>query len=248
MANRSRIKKMIPALILILAMVHPAFAQPYRIREQWYIGAKVGMVSFFGDLSIHDFDPVSKFTDESDLAWGILAGKSLNRIFDLKVSLISGAMKGSNPSMDMYFSNRFSEISTGTSIDITRLIWPQTVSRFHVTAELAFGGITYRSIKYRQSDDTYLSSVGYTSSREVTGSAKTAIVFPMGIGAGYRVSNHWVISAELLYRLHNTDLLDSQVGSTGISDRYSYTSIGLIYILFPVNQNRIKADECPRWY
>jgi len=248
MVNRSRTGKKILMLAYLVMVLHAANAQTYRIRDQWYVGAKLGMVSFFGDLSVHDFNPVSKFTAESDMAWGIIAGKSLNRILDLKINLISGGMKGSNPAMDMYFSNSFSEISTGTAIDITRLIWPETNSRFHITAELAFGGIRYRSIKYRQSDDSYLSSVGYTASREISGSAKSAVVFPLGIGAGYMISNRWVISAELLYRLHNTDLLDSQIGSTGISDRYSFTSIGLVYILFPVKQTHDKAEECPRWY
>lgn len=240
------------ALILLAVMaltmvVKPVKAQIYNPRDFWYIGPQIGMVSFFGDLSVYDFDPVMKLTDESGFAWSILGGKAITKTLDARMFYTRGRMKGANPGLDMVFNNKFNEFSMGASLSLNRLIWRNSRSRFNLTANAAAGIIHYRSIKYRLSDGSYLSSEGYNQQEESSGPAKSSIVFPIGMGLGYRLNNHLTLSADVSFRLYNKDVLDSQVGSTGISDRYSYISIGLFYIFNPDKIQTNESFECPEW-
>ncbi len=210
--------------------------QIYDIRDHWYLGPQIGLVSFFGDLSVHDFDPVRKLTEESDLGLGLLAGKSINRLMDVRINYIHGNMKGSNPDLDMNFKSNFNEISVGLTLSLSRLLQPYKNSKIDLIASAGVGYINYRSIKYRFSNGTYLSSEGYSREKQPVGKASSSLTIPIGFELSYRISRDWVASGGFSFRLYNQDLLDSQVGSTGINDRYSVASIGLSRIFNPIKK------------
>lgn len=233
--------------LLWLASAVSASARPYRIGEQWFFGMKAGAMSFFGDLSTYDFNPAGKFRHESDFGLGLEAGKSISRLFDVHLNFSRGRMKGANPGMNMYFINSFNELSVATSVQLTELLRPRSGSAFFVTADIALGIIQFRSIKSSISDHSFLSSVGYTPGGERSGKAGTSFIVPTGIGAGYHIDDNWTISAEILYRFQNTDLLDSHIGNTGIDDRYTFTALGLTYYIRPVADRGRRGTECPNW-
>lgn len=221
-------------------------AQTYRMRENWYFGTQANVVSFWGDLSVHDFDPGRKLTEESDFAWGILTGKSINRIIDVLFNYTYGHMRGSNPDLDMYFSNNFNEFNIGTTINLSRLIKPAGISKLTIAASAGLGLNIYRSIKYQISDGSYLSSVGFTPEKKPSGKASSALVIPLGIESHYQLGKKWMLILGFSFRLYNQDLLDSHIGSTGISDRYSDISIGCAYILNPRNKKpKLKIPGVP---
>jgi len=223
-----------------------AMSQVYSIHDHWYLGPQICFVSFFGDLSVHDFDPVRKFTDESDLGFGFMVGKSITRLIDVKVNFCRGKMRGSNPDLDMNFKNDFNEADLEAAINLSNMIWPYNRSRFKLTANAGIGYISYRSIKYNISEGTYLSSEGYSQEKKPLGKAGSALVIPIGFELDYYFSHNWMLSGGFSFRLHNKDLLDSQIGSTGISDRYSVISAGLSYIINPIiNKARKNPSRCP---
>ncbi|MBK6962709.1 MAG: hypothetical protein IPH20_01945 [Bacteroidales bacterium] len=208
-------------------------AQTYKMRENWYFGSQLSIVSFFGDLSVHDFDPVRKLTEESDLAWGFLAGKSINRLIDTRIYYNHGHMRGSNAGLDMYFSNDFNEFCLGTTLNLSRLIKPASNSRLTIAASAGLGLNFYRSIKYSITDGSYLSSEGFSQEKNPVGEASSALVVPLGLELNYHPGKNWMYLLGFSFRMHNQDLLDSHIGSTGISDRYSLLSIGCSYIVNP---------------
>lgn len=239
------LRSVLVILILIVSCGISGSAQEYSSRKHWYAGPHIGVISFFGDLSVYDLNPGRKLTDESKPAWGILAGKGLNHFLDIQLSWTKGNMKGSNQGLDMNFTNSFYEIYIGPEIILSRLIWPGHRSRLELNMKSAIGFIQYRSIKYKLSDGTYLSSEGFTPERKNSGSAKTSLVIPAGIGLSYRVNHNFVLRSDFSFRLHNKDLLDSQEGSTGVSDRYSYASFGIVYVFSPADKTGMSAMECP---
>ncbi len=238
------------ALIMVILSFYfgsnNAISQVYNIRDHWYLGPQISVVSFFGDLSVHDFDPVRKFTDESDFGLGIMMGKSITRLIDMRVNYCRGKMRGSNPGLDMYFKNHFNEINLEAVINLSNLLWPYNKSRFKVTANTGIGYVNYRSIKYSISTGTYLSSEGYSQEMKPLGKAGSSLSIPVGFELDYYLGRNWMISGGFSFRLRNEDLLDSQTGSTGISDRYSLTSAGFSYIINPIkDKTRINPARCP---
>lgn len=229
-----------PAVVVIILMFYvctiSAKGQTYDIRDNWYLGPQVGLVSFFGDLSVHDFDPLRKLTDESDFGLGFMAGKSINRLMDARINYIYGNMKGSNPGLDMNFKSKFNEVSFGLTISLSRLILPFRISKIDLIAIAGIGYINYRSIKYKLSNGTYLSSEGYTEEKKPIGRASSSLTIPVGVELSYRINRNWVASGGFSFRLYYQDLLDSQIGSTGINDRYSVASVGLSHIFNPIKK------------
>ena len=225
--------KILTLLLIAFVSGQPLIAQTYKPGDHWYVGPQIGMASFFGDLSVHDFSLSRKISDESGFTWGLLVGKALSPKVDLRLNYLNGKLKGANPGLDMYFENNFSELNLGTSVSISQLIWPGNTVRFSLSANIAAGFIHFRAIKYKLSDNSYLSSEGFDQLKGKDGSAKSSLVLPIGIGLGFRLTNRWTLSGDFSYRFNNSDKIDSQIGNTGISDRYSVASVGCYYIIAP---------------
>lgn len=238
----SRHSAVILVLLTFFAFANKVAGQIYDIRDHWYIGPQIGLVSFFGDLSVHDFDLARKISDESDLGLGLIVGKSVNRLIDARVNYLHGKMKGSNPGLDMSFKNNFDEIGFGLTISLSRLILPYKVTKLDLVATAGIGYINSRSIKYRLSNGTYLSSEGYTIEKQPVIIASSSLTIPLGVELNYRFSKNWVASGGFSFRLYNEDLLDSHIGITGINDRYSVAYFGLYHIINPIQK---KAYRIP---
>ncbi|PKO97805.1 MAG: hypothetical protein CVU14_09395 [Bacteroidetes bacterium HGW-Bacteroidetes-9] len=221
--------------LLVFALIsgQSPSAQTYKPGDHWYFGPQIGMASFFGDLSVHDFNLSRKISDESGFAWGLLAGKALNPKIDLRLNYLNGRLKGANPGIDMYFENNFSELNLGASVSISQLIWPGNTARFSLSANVAAGFIHFRAIKYKLSDNSYLSSEGFDPLKKKDGISESSLLLPIGLGLGFRLTNRLTLSGDFSYRLNNSDKIDSQIGNTGISDRYSVASVGCYYIIAP---------------
>lgn len=236
--------------ILIVLMIGTSagkvFAQNYRFNENWFLGPQVNVVSFFGDLSVHDFNPTRKLNAESDFAWGVLAGKSVNKYLDIRIAANQGHMRGSNPDINMYFDNTFIESNLELAVSITRLIKPKKKPEFEVKVITGIGFISYRSIKYNLTDNSFISAVGYTSQKEPSGKRGYGFSVPAGLELDYYAGLNWALRTSFAFRLHNYDQLDAHIGSTGISDRYTVFSLGIVRIFNPAKtKKRDKISGAP---
>lgn len=233
-------------VLMIGASADKLVAQNYRFKENWYLGPQVNVVSFFGDLSVHDFNPARKLNAESDFAWGVVAGKSVNKFLDIRITANQGNMRGSNPDINMYFNNTFFESNLELVVSVTRLFKPKKKPEFEVRVLAGAGYISYRAIKYDLTDNSYISSVGYSVLRKPDGRRGHGFSVPVGLELDYYAGLNWALRTSFAFRIHSYDLLDAHIGSTGISDRYTIFSLGVVRIFNPAkSKKRDKISGAP---
>ncbi len=222
-------------------------AQLYDLYSGWYLGANSGIVSYFGDLSVYDLNPANKIRYESRFVAGLTAGKSLNQWIDLEMNFDFGGLKGSNKSNDLLFTGSFTELTINGHINLSRIIFQQKYQRFQFYLSGGAGTIFFRSSKSRISDKAYVSSIGKNSSGDKEGSPGIAAVFPAGILLSFDLGKSLVLTSRFAFRMPDNDLLDAHAGSTGINDRYSFTTIGFLYRFPPVRTDKSGPLPCPEF-
>lgn len=210
----------------------------------WQTGAGITLQSFFGDLSVHDFNPLKKISNESDLGFYVQFTGNFTPLLSTKAQFIHGKMRGSNPESGYYFNAGFNELTIIPRLNINSLFLHQQSSRFQAFIVGGVGLINFRSTKYNIADGSLESSVGYNEKGKKQHNPVYSFVFPLGIEATYAINARWGIEAGYTMRLHNTDNIDAHIGSTNINDRYSVTHLGIIYTLNGSPGRNIEALDC----
>lgn len=216
--------------ILFLLLIHTAndaFTQTYGIKENWLVGINAGINSFYGDLSIYDTDPIKKLTQESDPGIGVYVGKQLSRVFTLNLGYYSGQMKGSNDAFQMYFTNKFSELSLLAEINISGIIFPNSYSPIDIYAIGGIGSFQSHAIKRQITGDALLEEIHIDFFN--TESNSSSLGLKAGIGLKYKLNEKWSANANATYMSSGSDLIDAHIGSTGINDYYSIIGLGFSY-------------------
>jgi hypothetical protein len=216
------------AMCFILFLSTGVNAQLYSFSERWYIGAGGGMVSFFGDLSTKDYNPVWKTQTESDLGIAFDAGKEISPVLGISASFTLGKMKGNNPDLNYYFNNKFNEIQLFINLSLKQVIQPLSNSPFDFYLSAGGGYLNYNTIR-RQMDNGNIVTDDGIPSPAYSGSTRSALFASTGPGISYSINEKWKLITNLIFRFTDSDLLDSYTGSTGISDRYSMLMVGFRY-------------------
>lgn len=211
----------------------------------WQFGGGVTMQSFFGDLSVHDFDPVNKVKEESAPGFYLQSTRHFSPLFSAKLQFVHGRMKGSNLGSGFRFENRFDELAVIPRFNLSYLISPRSKSRTNIYIGAGAGLISFRASKFNLEDGTIEESVGYDVQGKRSGNARTSAVFPVGIEITIDLNNRWGLEAGYIMRLHNTDNIDVHIGSTNINDRYSVMHFGVTYAIDKPKKNRIRQLDCP---
>lgn len=235
-------------IILILCLILPVqflTAQNYNWKSGWFMGIDAGVSSFFGDLSVHDFQILKKINYESGIAAGFSGGKSLNRWFDLELNVIKGRLEGSNSAGGLAFRTRFTELSVSGRANLTTLLFSKNTLPLHLYFTGGFGNVFFRAVKHNSSDNEPDNTVGYDDSGNRKGRPENAPILPVGFAIGFDLSKRVIFTGEFSFRLAHSDLLDAHKGSTGINDRYSIAVIGIRYRLTPVIKENSDAIPCP---
>ncbi|HLO91754.1 MAG: hypothetical protein ACM3ME_02450 [Chloroflexota bacterium] len=218
---------LIPAIVFITNL--PSLAQRQsKTGSPWVVNVNGGMVSFFGDLSTKDYNPVWKTQTESDLGLGVDVSKDIIRQLSFSLSYFTGKMKGNNPALNYYFNNRFNELQLIAGINIDEIISPDNKSRISVILNVGGGGLFYKSIRRQMTDGRIVNEDG-APDMDYRGTSRSAAFISVGPKIAFDISNQWSLIAGLAFRFTNTDLLDGYRGSTGIADRYSILTAGFAY-------------------
>ncbi|MCO5255280.1 MAG: hypothetical protein M9926_00850 [Lentimicrobium sp.] len=233
-------------IVLCFCLLLPTItrAQLYDFHSGWYCGINTGIASYFGDLSVYDLDPVNKIRHESRFVAGIAAGKSLNKWIDIDLSLDHGGLKGSNQNNDLFFKGSFTELTINGHLSLSAILFKNSYQRFQIYISGGAGTIFFRSSKSRISDNAYVSSVGINSTGNKDGSPGIAAVFPAGILLSFDLSKSLIIKSRFAFRTPGNDLIDAHAGSTGINDRYSLATLGIVYIFNPVKPAKSGPLPC----
>ena len=94
------------------------------IRYGWSVNFNIGVTSFFGDLSVFDFDFVKKLSEESGLGVGIIFAKEISPVISFNTQLLYGRLKGTKESSNCYFRGSIIEGSFNGQINISQIIFP----------------------------------------------------------------------------------------------------------------------------
>lgn len=233
----------IPGLLILLTF--NLQAQVYPAKEGWMVGVQGGMVSFFGDLSVYDTNPVKKLTKESDIGFSFMVGKQLGSLLSAKASYLNGRMRGAHPELNYAFTGKFSEINLTTELSLTKLIARSSDSRWNALAVLGIGAFSGTATKTPMnvaliSDPSVLSTE--------TSDINSQPVLITGLGLDYNLKRNWISTLRLGMRTTGHDRLDAHEGAvTKKNDYYTYLSIGITYIISPATGIFAKDYPCSPW-
>jgi opacity protein-like surface antigen len=217
---------------------------------KFQFGAGIGTFVYMGDLTPSSLGSYKTLKP----ALNVFASKLFSPSFALRAGLTIGKLKGDDAKYDQpdYRQQRNFNFTSPVT-EISGLAEWNILGRNYSGRGFSpylFGGIGYSFLKIRR-DWSNLNLLYFgTESELVTGLTTDAqqslpkglLVFPVGAGARYYLSDKIGISAETSYRLMSTDYLDgfSQAANPAKNDHYHSYTIGVVYRLGKKN-----TLDCP---
>lgn len=243
-----------PKIYLIFFLL--ILANTYKIQAQtnltgWQIGAGIGNAVYQGDLTPSKLGSYKKL----DPAFSINVSKYLSASIKLRSSLSFGTIEADErrytqstfrQQRSLSFSSPFTEVSEV-------IVWNFLESQYHNPRKISpylLGGIGVSFLNISRNSSQFNSAFFVNDPHVLLGLAedlritppKTILVFPLGVGANYYLSQFVSLYLEINFRCTQTDYLDgfSKVAEPKNYDYYYVNSIGLVYTLH--KQNRL---GCP---
>lgn len=188
--------------------------------DDWSINGSVGLTSFFGDLSLYDTDIVSKLTLESGPSFsGVLTKYVKQHKLGLSGQLLYGGFKGENTNGST-FESTVIEMNFQIRLQLIKLIWPYSLTKFGMEAYGGIGQFTFKSTKWEEVEGETDTSTQDTGVPE--------FVYFAGFAMNYEVMKNLALTADLSMRQAQNDMLDVEIKNDNF-DYYSYVSVGITY-------------------
>jgi hypothetical protein len=228
----SSLKKILAVTLLIFVCFSGAHSQGKEIIGGFSVKLNLGTLSFHGDLSSSGFNPALILRDNSKFGFGLSAMKEFNDIIAVQANYLSGYLYSNNDEMNQYFSGSLSEISFSARLNPLALNRDRKDSKINPFIEAGLGRFGFRSCRrFIDTDDIYPPCYGYESDGTTRTPRKHSLTIPLGIGLSITVNQNLAAELSHIYRITNTDLIDATVSPTSSNDSYSFTSIGLRFII-----------------
>jgi hypothetical protein len=191
--------------------------------DSWAINANMGLSSFFGDLSQFDTEISKKLTEESGLAYGLIATKYvMNDKIGISGQLLFGNLKGAN-AYDVSFESKFSEYNFHARFNLINIFSPYNMSKMGIEVLGGLGQFTFKTTQYDRSQEELQINIEDTGTPE--------FVYFFGLDLFYKVSEKIRITADFSMRQAGNDKLDDLTKNDN-NDYYSYVSLGLTYYIY----------------
>lgn len=199
--------------------------------DNWSATFQIGTSIFRGDM---DVDRVMKFPGE----FGFAINKQI-----LSNGVIAGGFKGqfnfgelNGKKNNHSFENKYKEVALNFQVILNR--WFKSNFKFEKLRPYAFVGvgfINYRVV-LRNGDGNVVNGYGYKvveGDKVANGpnpdkdKAMTELIFPLGLGANYKINDKFNLELEASSRYINSDKLDGKVAFK--DDKYWFVSLGITY-------------------
>jgi hypothetical protein len=219
----SRIISLIILMVILAPSVHSQNWEGMRktgFWERWAINANVGYTSYFGDLSLHDNELISKITHESGPAYGAIVSKYLNNIIGISGQILVGNLKGSNG--NLAFKSELIEYNLQLRVNFVNLINNRKNHRIGVLGYAGIGQFFFTTEVEKSIEENVTTYSTYSKVPE--------FVMFAGGGIHYILGSNYSISAGLSLRQSYNDKLDGVI-KNGDNDYYTYLNIGLTYYI-----------------
>jgi len=218
----NKIWKSIPLLILAFILPLISVSQRYsRVKsnntyKNWAFEAQVGVVSYFGDLSIYDDDIVNKLSQESGPAFGGAISKYFGDYFGLGGELIYGQLKAQKN--EQTFNTTIIEYNGQAFLDVLNIFVRERKLNFGILLYAGLGNILFTAnYKNDQIDTEYRTSV-------------PEFLYFVGGKVVYHPTLNLRVSLSASLRQLQNDNLDATTRNSDF-DYYSYVNLGLAYKL-----------------
>ncbi len=237
--SNSNISKIFLFLIIILlplflgAQYYNKQKQNFGFSDGWSVDLNIGLTSFFGDLSVFDFDILKKFSKESKLGAGIIFAKGISPVVTFNTQLLYGSLTGTKKSSNIYFNCNIFEGSLNLQINFSQIISPRNSRRkINIFGNFGTGLVSIRSKLYDLTTDSLIHSFGF-------GRKTIESILQFGFKINYVVNDQYDLNFTFTNRRVDTDKLDSQAGNEN-KDFYSYISVGVTYKFKSYNKRSFK--------
>lgn len=209
------------------------------------VGISPGMASYYGDLSIHDTNPIDKLIYESGPEIGIFAGKKLKRILEFGVLATIGKTSSEKPASNIRFLNKFNEFGVYSVLSVADILVPQRTSRFDYGFMANYSITQWRSVSLKISDEDVVFSHGLNNEGKNSGNGQSKFHHGGGYYVSYALNPNFTIRLSQSMQFMNTDEFDSFIGGTKVNDRILHTGVGLIFTINPGQPLGSDFEECP---
>jgi len=217
--------------LILNAQYHKPYKKQGGFRDGWLVNVNIGVTSFFGDLSVFDFDFVKKLTEESDFGAGIIFAKEISPLITFNTQFLYGKLKGTKEASNCYFNSSIMEGSFNGQINISQIIsHKKTYRKINVFGNLGIGLVSIKSKLFDLKTDSLIHSFGF-------GRKTIESIIPFGFRINFYINERFDLDLSFSNKRVDTDKLDSQSGNNN-KDFFSYTSVGVTY-KFPNYNNRV---------
>ncbi len=224
---RSYIKILLVISVFILISNNIVNAQKSKGLNQYSVTLHGGGLIFYGDIQSYDLIPDdSKYIN---LGYGISVKKNLNFVFGLQANYLKGKL--SSTDLKDYFNASFNEFSLVGNFNLSNLVFPKNTKerKLYIYSYIGAGLTSFRSIRKSVSNDVVVNTFGYDSITLDKISSINKVVFPVGIGFKYKISDKIDLGLETSNRSLQSDKLDSKIITNSKVDKYGYTSLTITY-------------------
>jgi len=189
-------------------------------RDMWSVNLNVGQTSYFGDLSVHDEDPVGKILNESGFGFGMQITKHLNSVFGLSGQLLFGNIKGQKQTLS--FKTKLMEYSFQGRMNLVNLMSDTKDHKINLIVFAGFGQFLFNARLWEHDGD------GGDDYDEIANVPEFVIY--VGSGICYKISENIGATANMAVRQSQNDKLENyQKGDD--YDYYTYISVGITYFV-----------------
>jgi hypothetical protein len=252
--KKYRMKVVSHTRLLFIAVLSTGFltATSQVIFPKYEIGIKAGAFIYQGDLTPSDAGSYQTLRPQS----GVFVSRLLSRYFSARLNFDAGSISGddskySHPSFRQERNFRFSspvyELSAQLVWDVLGKNYTRPAKSF---SPYVFAGAGYSYINVKRDWSRMNASVFDPESGVPAGLAADAattlhhgvIVFPVGLGLRYALTQQFSIIGESSYRFMSTDYLDgfSLSANPSRNDHYYSHSLGAVYTFGKKN-----SWDCP---
>jgi hypothetical protein len=207
----------------------------------WRITMAGGMTYQVCDIREYRFYEVFRNINDWRYGGSLMLERQLSPVFSLRGQGFYGVFAGTAPDLDRKFKAENIEGTLSTSIDLNNLFGRNRNDRaFTLNLILGAGLANYSTTLSEISTGNTVRRSGFGTGLGLGGRLLDALVMA-GLGADFRLDDHWSLRLESVNRMLNSDLLDLTEGGRKY-DAYNYSSVGISYT-FGSNRRVSKVPE-----
>ncbi|MFC2101330.1 hypothetical protein ACFLRZ_05820, partial [Bacteroidota bacterium] len=193
----------------------------YNLNEHYFLKAKIGGTTFFGDLS-------------KDMKMKLMLGgqlsKKLGPSFIGSGQVLFGDISGQDIDLDMYFNAQILDMNVGLGLDLTQIfLGSKSERKYYIYGSGGAGLAAFWSAKRDILTNNIIQSKGYESG-EINYSDPTVerVIF-IELGMHYHLNDKWDLSISQTFRTIDTDKLDAHYDNSNSLEGYFYFSLGIAF-------------------